>query len=148
MLVNDAFVRRFAGGRDVVGTTLALAMRIPPSSDFPMGDKTIVGVVADTIFRSVREPIRPAIYVPLSQWEWAPPQYTFFIGVRSSTGDPASIVRTMTEALRSVNPDVALEFETLRGRSANRSPPSARSRSCRDSSVSWRCCSRDLVCMG
>jgi putative ABC transport system permease protein len=113
MLVNDAFVRRFAGGRDVVGTTLALAMRIPPSSDFPMGDKTIVGVVADTIFRSVREPIRPAIYVPLSQWEWAPPQYTFFIGVRSSTGDPASIVRTMTEALRSVNPDVALEFETL-----------------------------------
>jgi predicted permease len=113
MIVNDAFVRRFAGGRDVVGTTLALAMRIPPASDFPMGDKMIIGVVGDTIFRSVREPSRPAIYVPLSQWEWVLPQYSFFIGVRSSTGDPASMARTVMETLRSINADLALESETL-----------------------------------
>jgi putative ABC transport system permease protein len=113
MLVNDAFVRRFAGGREVVGTTLALAMRIPPSSDFPMGDKTIVGVVADTVSRSVREPIRAAIYVPLSQWEWPLPQYTFHIGVRSSTEAPAAMARTVGEALRSIDGHVALQFETL-----------------------------------
>lgn len=92
MLVNDAFVRRFAAGRDVVGTTLALAMRIPPSSDFPMGDKTIVGIVGDTVFRSIREPIGPTIYVPLSQWEWPLPQYSFFIGVRWASTLVASLL--------------------------------------------------------
>ena len=73
MLVNEAFVRRFAAGRDVVGTTLALAQRISPSSDFPMGSKTILGVVGDTVSRSIREPQGPAIYLPLSQWEFPTP---------------------------------------------------------------------------
>ena len=69
MLVNEAFVRRFAAGRNLVGTTLALAYRADSSSDYPMGAKTIVGIVGDTVARSIREPVRPAIYLPLSQWD-------------------------------------------------------------------------------
>jgi putative ABC transport system permease protein len=113
MLVNDAFVRRFAAGRDVVGTTLALAYRASSSSDFPMGAKTIVGVVGDTVSRSIREPVRPAIYLPLSQWDSPLLQYTFYIGVRSSTGSSALVARTVGSALRSINDDVTLTFEPL-----------------------------------
>jgi hypothetical protein len=113
MLVNDAFVRRFAAGREVVGTTLALAMRIPPSSDFPMGSKTIVGIVGDTVFRSIREPVAPTIYLPLAQWEGPLPQYTFHIGVRSSTGNPASVSRVVQAALLGVNGDLTTTFEPL-----------------------------------
>ncbi|MGH9419388.1 MAG: FtsX-like permease family protein, partial [Thermoanaerobaculia bacterium] len=112
MLVNDAFVRRFAAGRDVVGTTLALAYRASPSSDFPMGVKTIVGVVGDTVSRSIREPLRPTIYLPLSQWDSPLLQYTFYIGVRSS-GSPALVARTVGSALRGINDDVTLTFEPL-----------------------------------
>jgi predicted permease len=113
MLVNDAFVRRFAVGRDVVGMTLDLAMRIPPSPDFPMGSKTIVGIVGDTVFHSIREPVAPTIYLPLSQWEWPLPQYTFYIGVRSSAGYSAGVSRVVESALLGVNHDLALTFEPL-----------------------------------
>jgi putative ABC transport system permease protein len=113
MLVNEAFVRRFAAGREVVGTTLSVAMRIPPAPDFPMGSKTIVGVVADTVFHSVREPVAPSIYVPLSQWPWPLPQYTVYIGVRSSTADAASVSRAVGAALRGVHDDLVLKFEPL-----------------------------------
>jgi putative ABC transport system permease protein len=112
MLVNDAFVRRFAADRDVVGTTLALAARMPPSSDFPMGSKTIVGVVGDALSRSVREPVRPTIYLPLSQWDWPLLQYTFHIGVRS-LDSPAHVARTVGAALRGINDDLTLAFQPL-----------------------------------
>jgi hypothetical protein len=113
MLVNDAFVRRFAAGRDVVGTMLALAYRVPPSRDFPMGSRTIVGVVGDTVSRSLREPVRPTIYLPLSQSDSPLLQYTFYIGVRSSTGSPALVARTVGSALRGINDDLTLAFEPL-----------------------------------
>jgi putative ABC transport system permease protein len=113
MLVNDAFARQFVTDRNVVGTTLALAFRMPLNSDFPMGSKTIVGVVGDTVSRSIREPVRPMIYLPLSQWNWPLLQYTFYIGVRSSTRSPALFARSVTTALTAVNADLTLAFEPL-----------------------------------
>jgi putative ABC transport system permease protein len=113
MLVNEAFARRFAAGRDVVGRTLALALRMPPELDVPMGSKTIVGVVGDTVSRSLREPVRPTIYLPLSQWDWPLLQYTFYIGVRSSMDSPARVARTVEAALTGINDDLTLSFEPL-----------------------------------
>jgi putative ABC transport system permease protein len=113
MLVNEAFVRRFAAGRDVVGTNLALAMRVSASMDLSMGTKIIVGVVRDTVFRSIREPVAPTIYVPLAQWEWALPQYTFYVGVRSASADPANLSRAVMTAMRGVNDDLFVRFEPL-----------------------------------
>jgi predicted permease len=113
ILVNDAFARRFAAGRDVAGTVLALAMRIPPARDVSLGVKTIVGVVNDAVFRSIRDPMRPTIYVPVSQWGQPLPQYTFYIGVRSSTELPARVARSVGAALRRINDDVTLGFEPL-----------------------------------
>jgi predicted permease len=113
MLVNDAFARRFVGARDVVGTTLALAGRMPPNDDFPMGTKTIVAVVGDTVSRSVRGPVVPTVYLPLSQWKWPLLQYTFFIGVRSSTVSPALLVRNVRAALTAVTADPTFTFESL-----------------------------------
>jgi len=112
MLVNEAFARRFAAGREIIGTTLSVAMRIPPAPDFPMGPKTIVGVVADTVFYSVKEPVAPTIYVPLSQWDWPLTTYTFYIGVRS-TADAASVSRGVGTALRGIHNDLVLDFEPL-----------------------------------
>ncbi|MBZ5559332.1 MAG: ABC transporter permease [Acidobacteriia bacterium] len=113
MLVNDAFVRRFLPGREVIGTTLGVASRASPTNEFPMGAKTIVGVVGDTVSRSLREPVQPAIYLPLAQWDWPLLQYTFNIGVRSATGSPASVARAVETALRGINDDMTFRFEPL-----------------------------------
>jgi predicted permease len=113
MLVNEAFARRFAAGRNVVGSTLALAFRAAATTDLPLGQKTIVGVVGDTIARSVREPMPPAIYLPFSQWEWPLLQYTFFIGVRPSAGSPALLERSVRTALTAVSGDLTIRFEPL-----------------------------------
>jgi ABC-type antimicrobial peptide transport system permease subunit len=117
MLVNEAFARRFAPrvapGRDLVGTRLTVAMRISSSFDVPMGTKTIVGVVDDSVSQSVRETVAPAIYLPLAQWEWPLPVYTFYLGVRSSAGDPALVARVVGAALRGVNSDLSLRVQPL-----------------------------------
>jgi ABC-type antimicrobial peptide transport system permease subunit len=78
-----------------------------------MGSKTIVGVVGDTVSRSIREPVQPTIYLPLSQWDGPLLQYTFYIGVRSSTRSPALLARTVGAALRGINDDVTVAFEPL-----------------------------------
>jgi putative ABC transport system permease protein len=115
MLVNEAFLNRIAGGRYVLGTTLALSMRLPPGSDYRMGDKTIVGVVGDTVFRTLRQPNLPAVYLPLSQFQGAIPQYTVYVGVRSAptAGAPPELTRAIGETLRGIRSDVTFAFEPL-----------------------------------
>jgi len=90
-IVNGAFVARFAGGRDVVGTELQTETK----------RFTIVGVVGDV--RSSRTQLpRPAVYVPLSQW----PDSRLSVAIR--TADVRSASLAIAEAARSVDPDLAV----------------------------------------
>jgi predicted permease len=113
MLVNEAFVRRFLPGRNPIGMPLALAARIAPSGDIPIGSRTVVGVVADSVYRSIRAPLRPTMYVPLAQRN-GPLLFTYFyIAVRSSAGSPALLTRSLTAALTGVNRDLTLTFRPV-----------------------------------
>ncbi len=113
MLVNEAFVRRFFPGRDVIGMPLALTFRSGSSGDIPLGARTIVGVTGDAAYRSIRTPMRPTIYLPLAQRE-DPLQFTYFyIAVRSSRGSPALLSRAIAAALTAVNPDMTMTFRPL-----------------------------------
>jgi predicted permease len=113
MLVNEAFVRRFLPGRNPIGTLLALTARIPPSGDIPIGSRTVVGVVADAVYRSVRAPLRPTMYVPLAQRD-GPLLFTYFyITVRSAAGSPALLTRSLDGALHAVNRDLSLTFRPV-----------------------------------
>ena len=64
MIVNEAFVRRFLPDRSPIDKPFALTFRMAPVGDYPLGTKTIVGVVADSVYRVIREPLRPTIYLP------------------------------------------------------------------------------------
>jgi predicted permease len=115
MLVNEAFARRLLPGRSAVGTAQSITFR-GPNGDFPFGPtRTIVGVVADSIYRSIREPARPMIYLPLAQREkvLAIPQTTIYIGVRASAGPPALLTRSVGAALTAVDRDLTLTFQPL-----------------------------------
>ena len=115
MLVNEAFVRRLFPGRDLVGTTLAVTARLPPNGDFLIGSKTVVGIVGDAVYRSIRDPVQPTIYMPLAQWgdDVALPYTNFFMAIQSSTAFPTRLTRSVTAALIAVNPDVSLTFRPL-----------------------------------
>ena len=119
MLVNEAFARRFAAGGTPVGTAFAVTARIPPSGDFPLGSKTVVGVVGDAVYRSIREPVRPTIYFPLAQRDDPLLFSDFYIAVRPATGSPALLTRSLTAALTEINRDLTLTFRPV-GRSGDR----------------------------
>jgi putative ABC transport system permease protein len=113
MLVNEAFIRRFLAGRSVIGTELEVTVRMVPSGDYSLGSKTIVGVAADSVYRSLREPMRPTIYFPMAQLPGPILVSSFYLAVRSRTGAPAQLTHSVSAALAGVNPDLTLTFQTL-----------------------------------
>src|SRR5439155_1691665 len=74
-------------------------------------------VVADAVYRSLREPVPPTMYVPLAQFDDsrrpAPP--TVSVSVRAASGPPALLARSVSAAIGTVNPDLALTFRPLSG---------------------------------
>jgi hypothetical protein len=111
MIVNDAFVRRLFPGRHVIGMPLALAWRID-RGDLPHGRRTIVGVVGDSVYHTIREPVQPMIFLPLASRDPLL-QKDFYLGVRAAAGSPALLERRVASAIVAISPDVAFAFEPL-----------------------------------
>jgi putative ABC transport system permease protein len=106
MLVNDAFARRFFPGARLAGRTVTVTLDVPPTGKVSLGPKTIVGIVGDAVYSSVREPVPPTIYVPLAQREGPLFFSVFFMAVRSVSASPAQLARSVTTTLQGVNPDL------------------------------------------
>ena len=113
MLVNEAFVRKFFPGRNLIGTALPLTVREPPLGNISLGSKTVVGIVGDAVYRSLREPVPPTIYFPLAQRDGPLLYTTFYLAVRSPTDSPSLLTRSVAAALTSVNPDLRLTFRPV-----------------------------------
>ena len=62
-LVNQAFARKFLGGASPLGHT------VRTRRDESAPAKEIVGLVADAVYRDVREPTLPTVYVPFTQYD-------------------------------------------------------------------------------
>jgi putative ABC transport system permease protein len=113
LVANEALVRRFFPGRNMVGAPVTLTYR-SAAGDFPLGTWTVVGVAGDAAYRSIRTPMRPTIYAALAQRGRDPILQTYFyIAVRSASGSPALLTRSVTTALTAVNPDLTLRFRPM-----------------------------------
>jgi putative ABC transport system permease protein len=110
-IVNQAFVRRFMNGANPIGH-IVRERPVPglPNKDVP---KEIVGVVADAVYRNLREPIPPTLYVPLAQLNESFAVPSISLNVRSATGSPALLSRGIAAAVSTVNADVAVTFRPL-----------------------------------
>ena len=112
VVVNEALVRRFFPGQDLVGRAVALTARTS-AGDFPLGVYTVVGVTRDATYRTVRTPMRPTIYTALGQ-RTDPMLWTYFyIAVRAASGSPLALSRSVASALKAQNPDLTLAFQPL-----------------------------------
>jgi predicted permease len=118
-LVNQAFARKFLEGANPVGHT------IQPTKEPGLPAIEIVGLVADAVYRDVREPALPTAYVPLSQSidrslvedptvTSAPAIVT--LSIRAVSGQPGRLTNSVAAAVGEINPTLALTFEPLDNR--------------------------------
>ena len=106
-IVNETFARKFAYGKNPVGTRV----RQPGFGGRPTIDRQIVGYVRDAVYRSLREPVPPTMYLPYAQ-QPEPPSF-MSISVRAAGGPPALLTRPLAAALTDVNRDIAITFRPL-----------------------------------
>jgi putative ABC transport system permease protein len=105
-VVNLAFARRFLEPGDPVG------QRFSEEGPSGKGDTyEVVGVVEDAVYRSLRAPMEPTLYMPIAQWDRPAPGIN--IGIRSAGGTPLALTRSIAAALGRVDPDAALTFYSL-----------------------------------
>jgi len=99
VVVNRAFVRRYLAGEDPLGVRIT-----PGDADVPESEwLTIIGVVDDVRFRSLRFEGEPELYLPAAQF---PPSWGSLV-VRSSRS-PRDLTPALAAALRQVDPDLPL----------------------------------------
>ena len=103
VIVNQAFVRRFCPNVDPLGQRFGAAP--PQRVTTPMFE--IIGVVSDAKYRSMREPMMPAVYQFSSEFD------SFVLHVRTG-GRPESIIQPVRQALTALDPAVPfVEIRTL-----------------------------------
>ncbi len=104
-MVNEEFVRQYLKGLDPLKQRLSIEQIIPGLPKLgPLVDWQIVGVFHNVRSFGLRQEL-PEIDVPFAQSLL--PSVT--VGVRTAE-DPAAITRTVSKAVHSVDPDVALAY--------------------------------------
>jgi predicted permease len=103
VVINQAFVRRFFPNTDPLGQRFGAG---PPQRVVdPMFE--IIGVVTDAKYRSMREPMMPAVYQLSNEFD------SFVLHVRTG-GRPESIIQTVRQALNALDPELPfVEISTL-----------------------------------
>ncbi len=106
-VVDEAFARRFFAGANPVGRTIQEIDS--PGERHPL---TIVGLVSDAVYPSLRETPPPTLYVPAAQATYLQ-RTAFNLLVRAASGPPARLARRVADAIGRVDPDLTLTFRTL-----------------------------------
>jgi predicted permease len=104
-IVNRAFERRFLSGQPALGQ---IVHRAPPETP---GGFEVVGIVEDAVYRSLRAPMEPTMYLPLAQIDDA--GSSIVVSVRSTSMPPRSLVKPLATALEREDPAALLTFVTL-----------------------------------
>jgi putative ABC transport system permease protein len=100
-VVNQAFARHFAGGQNVIGQQV--------TSVVPGGglNARIVGVVHDSVYRTARLGVVPAMYLPMAETRFRGSRFS----VTAKVTAPRSLVeRDVAEAIGRAAPDLAFTF--------------------------------------
>jgi putative ABC transport system permease protein len=106
-IVNQAFARKFFDGENPLGRRVVQ----PGGPTRPAITREIVGYVEDAVYRALREPVPPTMYLPLRQ-QTEPPS-SMAISVRAAAGSPALLTKSLAAALTGVHKDIAITFRLL-----------------------------------
>jgi predicted permease len=104
VIVNETFVRRYLSGRTPVGLHLMLP---GPGHDV---DHEIIGVAADSRYRSIGESQMAAIYLPYLQ---RPSDGRVVHLLARVSGDPTASLRPVTAGLAALDRSAAVDVQTV-----------------------------------
>ena len=109
VVINEAFARRSFPGQSAIGQIL-----VESELTFLKG-RTVIGVVGDAIYGSLRDAVPPTIYLPPAPPPaLEPPGRTAVtISLRSVAGPSATLVPSVGAALTAADRDVAFSFRPL-----------------------------------
>ena len=100
-IVNEAFARRFTGGRNPVGTRVRAQGAV----------REIVGYVKDAVYESLRAPAPPTLYSYYGQESSV--GTTESVSVRAAGGSPALLTKPLAAALKEIHGDIRVTFRPL-----------------------------------
>jgi putative ABC transport system permease protein len=108
IIVKKTFVHKFLRGRDPVGATV----------EFEGGrgagvTKTVIGVVGDAAYGSLRNDTLPIEYAPLAQSDFGEAAPSVTLSIRSSAGSPMLMARSVSAALTALDPDLVFSFRPM-----------------------------------
>jgi predicted permease len=106
-IVNESFVRRYLGGGDPLGRTFEVQA---PQGE-PGRSYQVVGVVGDTKYVSLRDPLGPIAYLAGAQDP--EPDGSLQLVVRTA-GPPASVEADVVRAVAGVQPRIPIRVDTMR----------------------------------
>ncbi len=101
VVVNEALVRQYFGGRDPIGTQV----RTTDGKTW----RTVVGVVADVKGFGVDGEPQPVVYIPYRQAYWGNPVYVI---VRTAV-PPASLASAVRREIRQMSPRWVIEISSV-----------------------------------
>ena len=102
-IVNQMFVRRYFTTRNAVGATL----RTVAEPGYPETMYEVVGIVSDTKYSGLREPVQPVAFVPLAQHPSVPSWPNIVI---RSNGSPAVVIAAVKRAVGELRPTLSSSF--------------------------------------
>lgn len=114
IIVNQAFAQKFLGGASPLQRTVILpSLLSPPHANPPL---EVVGVVGNAVWRDLREPMGPTVYLPL--WQRDEPLVLRALGsitltVRTHSESPALLTKSLAAAIAGVDPDLMLSARPL-----------------------------------
>jgi predicted permease len=112
LIVNETFVRKFLAGKSALGSTVEPTLGA--REEYSLGGRTIVGVVGDTIYSSLRETPQAIMYLPLAQYDLPVAMNAFInISVRSAAGSPASLTSSVNAALAAIDKNLTARTSTF-----------------------------------
>jgi len=107
LIVNETFARKYFTGANPVGRQVTQA-GFPGR---PAVAREVVGYVEDAIYRNLRQEIPPTMYIPYLQHREPAP--SLLVSVRSASGAPALLTRSVADAFQRVTPDLTLTFRLV-----------------------------------
>jgi putative ABC transport system permease protein len=102
VIINQEMAKRYFPRQDPIG------QRLQTGDADPKGAwETIVGVVGDVKYSGLASPAAPQIYVPFNSAGWIGWSRSMHVAIRT-TGDPASFIPAVREAMGSLDRDIPL----------------------------------------
>ena len=112
-VVNEAFAREFFSGRQALGQTVDIS---GGRGDLRLGQRTIVGVVADSLSGALRDGARPTVYFPFAQWNVplpVPPRVNISVKAAAASVLPSQLLRGIAAALNAVDSNLDLRVRQI-----------------------------------